>query len=85
MKKVLTLALSLIMVLAMGVTSFAASVTTVDLGTSTADDDWGFTISMPTGISTMKTPSLSRMMSGDAATLIDGSDVFYALFDSTVP
>jgi len=81
MKKVIALALSLIMVLAMGVTSFA--ITTIDLGTSTADDDWGFTYFDVDWDINNENAVFVPYDVGDAATLIDGSDVFYELFDAT--
>ncbi len=81
MKKVIALALSLIMVLAMGVTSFAASLTTIDAGGSLLPADLGFTPIDPNWDIDNEAAVFIPYDIGDAATLIDGTETVAALFE----
>ncbi len=81
MKKVLALILALIMVLAMGVTSFAvSSITTVDHGKE-AEPDWGFTwIDFYWDIDNENVMILPYDF-GDFATLLNGTGIANEIFD----
>ncbi len=82
MKKVLALVLALIMVLAMGVTSFAASITTVTPGDEPGTD-WDFTWVRFFWDVNNENVMIARYNFGDFATLLDGSQIADSLgFDT---
>ncbi|HRW57886.1 MAG TPA: hypothetical protein P5185_09030 [Oscillospiraceae bacterium] len=80
MKKVLALALALIMVLAMGVTSFAASITLVVPGAESSEVDWGFTWVNWNWDINNENVLIGPYNFGDFATLIDGTDTVEQIF-----
>jgi len=80
MKKVIALALSLIMVLALGVTSFA--ITTVGGGGSLLPTDLGFTPINPTWDIDNENAVFIPYDIGDAGTLINGTQAFADLFNN---
>ncbi|HPD89350.1 MAG TPA: hypothetical protein PLU75_07780 [Oscillospiraceae bacterium] len=84
MKKVIALALSLIMVLALGVTSFAAGITFVVDG-DTADTELPFEYFSAEWDVNNEAAIFVPYDVGDAGTLIDGYDVADILFDTDEP
>ncbi|MBP6888022.1 MAG: hypothetical protein KBC20_08190 [Oscillospiraceae bacterium] len=79
MKKVLALALALIMVLTMGVTSFA--ITIVEMGDDETETDWGFTwVNLFWDVNNENVAILPYDF-GDFATLIEGTGTANELFD----
>ncbi|HRW56139.1 MAG TPA: hypothetical protein P5185_00005, partial [Oscillospiraceae bacterium] len=81
MKKVLALVLALIMVLAMGVTSFAASITLVVPGAESSKVDWGFTWVNLFWDANNENVAILPYDFGDFATLINGTGVANDLFE----